>query len=289
MKTLKQVFLVIFMMGAFTRLSAQTRADEHIPRVAGQNNFTQEMTVPLSEPGKPVTLETHLLSGAIKVTGYEGKDVIVQIQVDSSREEEDRDDDAQGMKRIGTSGGLDIRVEEHDNVVRINTGSMRDKMIWLTIKVPQNTAKINVGSVNGGDIDVSNVSGKIEISNVNGAIKATGISGSVVANTVNGDVVVRFKTVDAATSMAFSSLNGKIDVTLPADAKADLKLKSGKGDIFSDFDVVVDKTQPKLETRNEDHYHEIKIDDWVHGKINGGGSEIMMQSTFGSIYIRKVK
>jgi DUF4097 and DUF4098 domain-containing protein YvlB len=276
MKTLKQVFLFIFLMGVFTRLTAQSKHSE-------------ELVVPLSEPGKPVTLETHLLSGTIKVVGYEGKDVIIQVQVDSSKEDEDRDDDAQGMKRIGTSGGLDIRAEEHDNVVRINSGSMRDKMIWLTIKVPQNTAKVDVGSVNGGDIEVSNVSGKIEISNVNGAIKATGISGSVVANTVNGDVIVRFKSVDASASMAFSSLNGKIDVTLPADIKANLKLKSGKGDIFSDFDVDVDKTQPKLETRNEDHYHEIKIDEWVHGKINGGGQEIMMQSTFGSIYIRKIK
>jgi DUF4097 and DUF4098 domain-containing protein YvlB len=289
MKTLKKVVAFIFLMGVFTRLTAQTELSEHVPRTASQPNFTQDLVVPLSEPGKPVTLETHLLSGTIKVIGYDGKDVVIQIRVDSTKENEDRDDDAQGMKRIGTTGGLDIRAEEHDNVVRINSGSLQNKQIWVTIKVPHNTAKVDVGSVNGGDVEVSDVSGKIEISNVNGAIRATGISGSVVANTVNGDVIVRFKSVDASASMAFSSLSGKIDVTLPADTKANLKLKSGKGDIFSDFDVDVDKSQPKLETRNEDHYHEIKIDEWVHGKINGGGQEIMMQSTFGSIYIRNKK
>lgn len=277
MKTLKQVVAVIFLMGAFTRLTAQEKHSE-------------QMVIPLSEPGKPVTLEAHLLTGSIKVIGYEGKEVVVQVQVDSSKEDErDRNDDAQGMKRIGHSGGLDIRAEENDNTIRINSGTNLDKMIWLTIKVPQNTALVKVGTVNGGDIDVSNVSGKVEIGNVNGAIRATGISGSVVANTVNGDVVVKFKSVDASAAMAFSSLNGKIDVTLPADVKASFKLKAGKGDIFSDFDVDVDKTKPTIQSTNEDHFHQIKIDDWVRGKVGGGGSEIMMESTFGSIYIRKAK
>jgi len=277
MKTLKQVFLVILLIGTCTRLTAQEKHSE-------------QMVIPLSEPGKPASLDVHLLTGSIKVIGYEGKEVVVQVQVDSSKEEDhDRDDEAQGMKRIGHSGGLDIRAEESDNMVRINSGTHMDKMIWLTIKIPQNTALIKVGTVNGGDIDVSNVSGKVEIGNVNGAIKATGISGSVVANTVNGDVVVKFKSVDGSAGMAFSSLNGKIDVTLPADVKANFKLKAGKGDIFSDFDVDVDKTKPTIQSTNEEHYHQIKIDDWVRGKINGGGSEIMMESTFGSIYIRKVK
>jgi hypothetical protein len=59
--------------------------------------------------------------------------------------------------------------------------------------------------------------------------------------------------------------------------------------MYSDFDIAVDKTTPKVETNNEEHFHQIKIESWVTGKINGGGSEIMMQSTFGSIYIRKAK
>src|SRR5579863_4763712 len=120
MKTLKRTVLFICLMAAVSRLAAQSK-------------HTEEMTVPLSEPGKPVTLEAHLASGAIKVVGYEGKDVVIQIRVDSTKEDEDRDDDAQGMKRIGATGGLDIRAEEHDNIVQINSGSMRDKQIWVTI------------------------------------------------------------------------------------------------------------------------------------------------------------
>ena len=261
-----------------------------VSRLTAQTKGTEEMVVPLSEPGKPVTLEAKLMSGSIKVIGYEGKDVIVLVHMDSTKDEDgDEDDDSKGMKKIGSTGGLDVRAEENENTVRINAGMTNRKLLGLTIKVPQNTERIDVGTINNGNISVSNVSGKIEISDVNGAITATGISGSVVANTVNGDVIVKFKSVDPKAVMSFSSLNGKIDVTLPADTKANLKLKSDRGEMFTDFDIAVDKTQPKLETKNEDHFHQIKINDWISGTINGGGPEITMESQFSSIYIRKAK
>jgi hypothetical protein len=216
MKTLKKavLFICLIMITGVSRLAAQSKHSE-------------EMVIPLSEPGKPVTLEAHLMKGSIKVIGYEGKDVIVQVFMDSTKEreeDEDRDDDSKGMKRIGSTGGMDVRADEDNNSVRISS-SAENKLAALTIKVPQNTARIDVGTINDGDITISDVSGKIEVHNVNGGITATGISGSVVANTVNGDVIVKFKSVDAGAAMAFSNLNGKIDVTLPADTKANLKLK----------------------------------------------------------------
>lgn len=274
---MKKAVLFICLVTCVGRLTAQTKG-------------TEEMVVPLSEPGKPVTLEAKLMSGSIKVIGYEGKDVIVLVHLDSTKDEnEDRDDDSRGMKRIASTGGLDVRVDENENMVRINAGMTNRKLLGLTIKVPQNTERIDVGTINGGDVSISNVSGKVEISNVNGAITATEISGSVVANTVNGDVIVKFKSVDPKAVMSFSSLNGKIDVTLPADTKANLKLKSDRGEMFTDFDIAVDKSQPKLETKNEDHFHQVKINDWISGTINGGGPEITMETQFSSIYIRKVK
>ena len=103
MKTLKKAVLFICLITSVSRLAAQTKHSE-------------EMTVPLSEPGKPVTLEAHLMKGSIKVIGYEGKDVIIQVLMDSSKEEEeDRDDDSRGMKRIGSTGGMDVRADEDNN------------------------------------------------------------------------------------------------------------------------------------------------------------------------------
>ncbi|HVS97114.1 MAG TPA: DUF4097 family beta strand repeat-containing protein [Puia sp.] len=257
-------------------------------RLSAQPQHSPEMVVPLTDPGKPVTLKAGLVSGSITVVGYEGKDVVVSVFIDSSKDG-DEDEAPRGMKRIGTVGALDIRAEEHDNKVEVHTGDEQNKITALLIKVPQNAEIIDLSTVNGGNISVSGVSGKIELENVNGSITAKDISGSVVANTVNGDVVVTFRSVDPRAAMAFSSLNGKVDVALPADSKANLKLKSGHGEMYTDFNIDVDKSQPKIETKNEAHYHEIRIDDWVFGKINGGGPEIMMQTTFGTVYLRKAK
>jgi DUF4097 and DUF4098 domain-containing protein YvlB len=166
---------------------------------------------------------------------------------------------------------------------------MSEKLRGITIKIPQGSTKIRLGTVQDGDIEVKDVSGEIEISNVNGSISATGISGSVVANTVNGEIIVKFKSVDPKAPMAFTSVNGKIDVLFPADIKGNVKLKSDRGEMYSDFDIAVDKTQPKVEKNTEDHYYSVKIEDWVYGKINGGGPEMMMKTMQGDIYIRKAK
>ncbi len=37
--------------------------------------------------------------------------------------------------------------------------------------------------------------------------------------------------------MSFSTMNGDVDVTMPGDVKARVKLKSDNGEIYSDFEV----------------------------------------------------
>ena len=78
-----------------------------------------------------------------------------------------------------------------------------------------------------------------------------------------------------------------VRVTLPADTKANLKLKSDNGDVFSDFDIDIDKTPSKVDKVNEPGMYKIKKDDWVNGKINGGGPEMMMKNMQGDIYVKK--
>jgi hypothetical protein len=90
--------------------------------------------------------------------------------------------------------------------------------------------------------------------------------------------------------MSFTTLNGKIDVTLPADTKARLRLKSERGEIFSDFDVKLepDNAKPVIEDgRGTNGKYRIRIDRSVYGSINGGGPEYRFESMNGGITIRK--
>jgi hypothetical protein len=250
----------------------------------GQTGTTEQLTVPLSSPGKPYTLKVHLVTGSIKVTGYDGKDVVINVTPRGGDEEESRSS-VNGMKRISASGGYEVTAKEADNTVTVNTGNP-NKALDLILKIPQDV-KLKAGTVNDGDVVVENVRGEIEVNNVNDKISLTNISGSVVANTVNGDVTVSFTTIDPKASMAFSTLNGDVRVTLPADTKANLKLKSDNGDVFSDFDIDIDKTPSKVDKITEPGMYKIKKDDWIYGRINGGGPEMMMKNMQGDIFVKK--
>lgn len=279
--------------------------------IIGSNSFgqsTEQLTVPLSSPGKPYSLKIQLVTGSIKVASYDGKDILINATPRSDDDdkgsktngnfkvninfrkgdkdkEEESDFDKSGMKRIASSGGFEVTAKEADNNVTVNTGNP-NKAVDLDLKIPQDV-KLKIGTVNDGEISVENVRGELEVSNVNEKITLDKVSGSVMANTVNGDIVVTFSKVDPNAPMAFSTLNGDIKVTLPIDTKANLKLKSDNGEIFSDFDVAVDKTSGKVDKTSTPGMYKIKKDDWVYGKINGGGAEMLMKNMQGDIYLKK--
>ena len=254
-------------------------------RTLAQGEMKEQLVVPLSEPGKPFKIRAHVMHGSVKIVGYEGKDIIIDVTGEQGRKHESTS--GGGMKRIGGDSGGELTAEEDNNTVTVNSGLSHFSLV--AIKVPQSGATLDIGAVNDGDITIDNVSGQLEVSNVNGGITVSNVSGSVVASTVNGDVVVGFKTVDPKAPMAFSTLNGKIDVTFPADLKANVKLKSERGDIFTDFDIAVKKDKPVANKTTEGHMYRINIDEWVYGAINGGGPEMMMKTMMGSVYIRKGK
>jgi DUF4097 and DUF4098 domain-containing protein YvlB len=243
----------------------------------------EQLVVPLSEPGKPFKLEAHLVDGSITVNGYEGKDIIVEVFTSDKRHEEH----GTGMHRINNGNNADVQAEEHNNEVVIHGTAGRAAN--LLIKVPMNEGSFKFGTVNNGNISGSNLNGDLEVSNVNGGIKLTNISGSVVANTINGNVIVTFKSIDPKAAMAYSTLNGNVDVTFPASLKANVKLKSDRGDVFTDFDVATDMHKPEVAKSNGKGMYSLKIEDWVYGTINGGGPQLLMKTTFGNLYIRRAK
>ncbi|MEZ0484596.1 DUF4097 family beta strand repeat-containing protein [Fibrella aquatica] len=269
------ITIVLMLAAASTPLLAQTDVKE-------------QLVIPLTDAGKPAFLEVGLFKGFIHVSTHAGKDVIIDATSPAKQPARGEEKpNASGMKRIQPSNPFDLSAEEKNNRVKVST-SLIHGPVNLTIKVPRQCS-LKLNTVDEGDISVENVVGELEINNVNGPIELTNVSGSVVANTINGDLKATFREVNANTPMAFSTLNGKVDVTFPASVKANVKLKSDMGDIFSDFDIAVDKSQPKATRSSQTGMYRVKIDDWVNGKINSGGPEVMMKTMQGSIYVRKAK
>ncbi len=259
------------------------------PAIA-QNETKEQVTIPLTNPGKPGSLEVSLMNGSIRVISYSGKEVVIEAVAGSggyskerTKEGNDRNDNqnerlngnlnenlnrnrrddpnlSEGMKRINTRGDFDLVAEEKNNTVKLTHRSL-GRSINFTIKVPQQF-NLKLKSVNN-KIAVEGVTGEMEISSVNSPIELTNISGSVVANTVNGNVMATFRDVNGNMPMAFSTLNGRVDVTFPASMKANVKLKSDRGDVFSDFDIDIDKRQPQATRSTESGMYRVTIEDWA--------------------------
>lgn len=255
--------------------------------ILAQTTEKEQLTIALSSPGKPYKLKVDMFTGSIKVTGHTADNIVLSVEVEDEKGGKSKDKTKDGLKKIGGSGGFELKATEKNNEVSIGNGSFFKKMD-VELKVPQNGTLI-LKTVNDGDVIVTNVKGELEISNTNGDVKLSGISGSAIANTINGDVSVTFTSVTDGKPMAFSTFNGDVNITLPASAKANLKMKTDQGEIYSDFEVAVEKGAAAPTKTNNGGVYKISKEAWVLGKINGGGAELMIKSWSGDLLIRKAK
>jgi hypothetical protein len=245
----------------------------------------QKLNVPLSKPGASFTLKAGLIYGSINVIGYTGKEVLIEAEQRKTEHYTDSKEKG-GMKRINGSSGFELEVEEKDNVVTVRAPGWM-KAITLTIKVPAGISRLEVSTINNGYISIANVNGDIEVKNVNGEITFKNVSGSIIATTINGDIKGDLKSHKAGSPLAFTTLNGNVDVTFPANFKADMKMKSDRGEIYTDFEL--DATTQQVKKSTDEGSYKIKLENWVRGKINGGGAEVLMKNMNGNIYVRKAK
>ncbi len=251
-----------------------------------QEASPERITVPFSDPSRPKSVKISLINGGITVKGYAGKEVIIEGRGDMVR---NRREAPPGMHRID-AGGPGLQVEESENTMTIGTNRPGNSG-QINLQVPFDTS-LKLRTVNGGNIVVDGVAGDLDIDNTNGGVTLTHISGTVVAHALNGKMLVSMDKLTPNKPMSFSSFNGDVDVTLPADARANVKIKTDNGEIFSDFDVKLDLSShaPTVEdNRSNRGRYRVRFDHGVSGTINGGGPELQFTTFNGNIYIRKAK
>jgi hypothetical protein len=249
----------------------------------GQDPAPDRVAVAFSDPSRPGVLKVGLHMGGMTIKGYDGKEVIVEAR--ARAKEATRQDGS--MRRISVLA-TGLTVEEEKNVIEVGVSSS-SRAVDLTIQVPRRTS-LQVRCANAGNLVVEQVEGEIEAVNHNGNLTLTKISGSAVANSHNGSVKVTFDRVDPKKAMAFSTFNGAVDVTLPADAKANVKIKSERGEVYSDFEIKMQEGAPRQvveDNRSKGGKYRVQIEKSIYGTINGGGPEMQFANYNGSIYIRK--
>ena len=277
-----QSILAAALIAGFALAAPQTQARAEEQGQSQSESGSDKVSVTLSDPTRPALVKASLISGGITVKAYDGKEVVVEARV--RNKESARSDSGPKRLTISTTG---LTVEEESNQVNINTESYA-RAIDLFISVPVHTS-LHLRAVNDGDIVVTGVDGELDVDNVNGSVTLNNIAGSAVAHALNGRLLASFTRINQK-PMAFSSLNGDVDVTFPGDLKANVSLRSDMGDVFSDFDVQMQAASSKPiveDSRGHGGKYRVKIDKTVRGTINGGGAELQFTNFNGQIYIRK--
>ncbi|QHL89411.1 DUF4097 family beta strand repeat protein [Nibribacter ruber] len=263
--------------GAF----AQTKAGQPTTN-APQNNARDVKThkVKLGS-GKDKQVQLTVYSSEVEIIGYNGDDVIIETSdyLPASSER------AKGLKplynQIEDNTGLGLAVEKKNDVVSITKASRTAAS--YTIKVPKNASILfKEADWTGGDLKITDVDGEIEARLNNSDATLTNVSGPVVANTTAGTIKVIFSALDQSKPFALTAVAGDIDLTFPANSKANFKLESMQGEIYTDFDMDV-----KHEGKSE--LPLIGGGGIIDGKTNGGGVQITVKSITSDIYIRKKK
>jgi DUF4097 and DUF4098 domain-containing protein YvlB len=268
----------------FNRLLTAAVLGTLVPAAHGQT--TERIVVPLSEPGLPARLEIAVLSGDIVVEAYDGNEiVIVTDEPVRGRDSEDDNPRADGLRRIQSSS-VGLTVEEAGNTVAIRMDFSANG-VDLQVQVPRQTS-VRANLINGGDIAINGVNGEHELSNVNGDVIATDISGSAVFNSTNGDVRASFAAIETSKPMSLTSFNGDVDVALPADLAADLRVATQQGEVFTDFDVAAEPDPTTIERGGDaGGRYRVRMQRMTRYAIGGGGTDIQLRTFNGDILIRK--
>ena len=247
--------------------------------LSGKAQKGEEIKVPLSNPGQAGLLKASSHRGSIKVEAYDGKDVIVTLFADDDNRGGSKGKN--GLKKI-SGGAVNAEITEEDNVVRIETGSQNT--VDMVIKVPRNF-DVNLHTHHHGDIYVKGIDGTSEIDAHHGGVTLESVGSSANVNTHHGEINATFRGVDSSKPMVLTTYHGDVDISLPAGTTFNTKLKTTKGDIFTDFELSMNSQINKVESKGATT--KIEIGGWMHGAVGSGGQEYMLSTYHGDIIIRK--
>jgi hypothetical protein len=204
------------------------------------------------------------INGPVQIKAWDRN----EVKVDAIKRASSKHDLAEVEIKIDSGkDSLAIRTEyaRHDHTwTRNDPGS-----VDYVLMVPRNSRLDDINLVNG-DLEIEGVGGEVRASCVNGRMRASGLSGRAELSTVNGNLEANFDRLSSPIEV--SSVNAKVLLTLPSDAKADIEASTVSGSISNDFGIHV--------ANHKWVGHEL------NGELGGGGTRVRVNNVNGRIEIR---
>lgn len=190
-------------------------------------------------------------------------------------------DDLKGKVKSKTSGGS-LNFGNIDGPVygRTSGGSISLEGCVGTADVRTSGGSIHIGNVagdvdahtSGGSVTIERAKGEVVAKTSGGSIRVEEVMGAIEATTSGGTVTAHISRQPKARCYLKTS-GGSVKVYLAEDIAVNLDAKTSGGHVETDFPVTI---QGKISKRS------------LQAKINGGGPELVLKTSGGSIYLRKM-
>ncbi len=194
------------------------------------------------------------------------------------------------LSRITSSNGS-IHVEDIEGRADLKTSNGPLRIESLNGALTAHTSN--------GSVTAENVSGALTLRTSNGPIRAERVSAGIEASTSNGSITVHFddKAAVSPAPLKFETSNGRIDVTMPAPPKSEIRAQTSNSSITL---RLPSNTAAKI--RAETSHGEVRSDFLAggaeaehHGRrqtleesIGGGGPLIDLHTNNGSIRLLRM-
>ncbi|HKK08884.1 MAG TPA: DUF4097 family beta strand repeat-containing protein [Gemmatimonadota bacterium] len=219
------------------------------------------------------TLEVRGINGAITAKPADGRTASVHATL-TGHHSDPTDVHVQVVKEDGNVTLCAVYPgSDADDACRSGGGHQKihdnDVKVEFEVEVPSGVTFVPA-TVNG-EIDAHGMSGPVRARTVNGSISLE-TSGWAEASTVNGSLDVRMGSTAAPNGLDFKTVNGAIDLYLPADASLDVDAETVNGGIDTDFPLTVEGRFL--------HNH-------ASGTIGGGGTSLELRTVNGSVELHR--
>jgi len=167
-----------------------------------------------------------------------------------------------GPSRMRTSGG--------DVQARNVKGAFEGRTSGGEMRIESMEGPVNAHT-SGGDVYLSNIKGDVDADTSGGDVRLIRVDGKINAGTSGGNV--RCELAGANRGITATTSGGNVWLSLPKDISGTVDAQSSGGQIDSDFPITT--------SRFSEHR--------LSGQINGGGNEIFVRTSGGSITLNTAR
>ena len=139
------------------------------------------------------------------------------------------------------------------------------------LKVPVQARLKGIENVNGS-VEIEAVRGEVHAETVNGHLAAKGLAADARLETVNGAIEAAFDSLAGVKSVSLQTVNGAVQLHLPANANAEVSASTVNGSIKADSPLAAKKNWP--------------VGSELRGQLGQGGAHIKLETVNGSIRVR---